>query len=182
MTSVEDQRSNVTTIAYDSADRVATITGPDSSTQLISSYQEQGWTNSGTSGSPAPATLMAAAATTYTDPNGNVFQMRPDWFGLGQLGQATDPYGDVAANDITRQWPALSSRSTHSVELPSTMTTARAIPTKITYPDLTSDQYTYNSDYEPLTHTDANGHTTSYTYSGRQPHGRRGPPAQPVRQ
>ena len=39
-------------------------------------------------------------------------------------------------------------------------------PTKITYPDLTNDQYTYNSDSEPLTHTDGNGHTTSYTYDG----------------
>ena len=36
--------------------------------------------------------------------------------------------------------------------------------TQETYPDGNTDQYTYNSDSEPLTHTDANGHTTSYTY------------------
>ena len=75
----------MTTIAYDSAERVGTITLPDGTTQLFSSYQEQGWTNSGTSGSPAAATLLAVAATTYTDPNGNTFQIRPDWMGLGQL-------------------------------------------------------------------------------------------------
>jgi YD repeat-containing protein len=57
MTQVDNQRSYLTTIAYDSAERVGTITLPDSSTQLFSSYQEQGWTNSGTSGSPAAATL-----------------------------------------------------------------------------------------------------------------------------
>ena len=79
---------------------MGTITRPDSSTQLFSSYQEQGWTNSGTSGSPAAATLLAAAATTYTDPNGNTTQMRPDWMGLGQLGESTDPYGNVSATDI----------------------------------------------------------------------------------
>jgi YD repeat-containing protein len=38
------------------------------------------------------------------------------------------------------------------------------MPSKITYPDLTNEQYTYNSDNEPLTHTDANGNTTTYTY------------------
>ena len=64
--------------------------GPDGTTQLFSSYQEQGWTNSGTSGSPAAATLQAEAATTYTDPNGNTFQIRPDWMGLGQLSESTD--------------------------------------------------------------------------------------------
>ena len=64
---------------------------PDGATQLFSSYQEQGWTNSGTSGSPAAATLLAAAATTYTDPNGNSFQIRPDWMGLGQLSQSDRP-------------------------------------------------------------------------------------------
>ena len=44
-----------------------------------------------------------------------------------------------------------------SGESRSITTTAWAIPTKITYPDLTNDQYTYNSDSEPLTHTNGNG-------------------------
>ena len=100
MTQVQDQRSNVVTVVYDSSERVGTIALPDGATQLFSSYQEQGWTNSGTSGSPAAATLLAEAATTYTDPNGNTFQTRPDWMGLGQLGQATDAYGNVTSNDL----------------------------------------------------------------------------------
>ncbi len=79
MTSVEDQRTNVTTVVYDSAGRVGTITLPEGASQLFSPYQEQGWTNSGTSGSPAPATLLAASNTTYTDPNGNASQTSPDW-------------------------------------------------------------------------------------------------------
>jgi YD repeat-containing protein len=100
MTSVEDQRTNVTTVVYDSTERVGTIARADGTNQLFSSDQEAGWTNSGTSTSPAPGTLLAAAATSYTDPRGNLEKMRPDWYGLGQLGQATDANGDVATNDI----------------------------------------------------------------------------------
>ena len=126
MTQVKDQRANVTTVAYDSAERVGTITLPDGATQLFSSYQEQGWTNSGTSGSPAAATLLAEAATTYTDPNGNTFQTRPDWYGLGQLGQSTDAYGNVSTNDAARQRRCRTSRSTRWAGSRSTSTTARA--------------------------------------------------------
>ena len=177
MTQVQDQRSNMATVAYDSAERVGTITRPDASTQLFSPYQEQGWTNSGTSGSPAAATLLAEAATTYTDPNGNTFQIRPDWIGLGQLGEATDPYGNVSANDISTPTglpivsiDALGRITQYNYD-------SLGNPTKITYPDLTNDQYTYNSDSEPLTHTDGNGHTTSYTYDGQwQPDRHQGRP------
>ena len=77
---------NVVTVSYDSAERVGTITRPDLTTEEFSADQEQGWTNSGTSGSPAAATLLAAAARTYTDPNGNVTTVRPDWYGLGTTG------------------------------------------------------------------------------------------------
>ena len=38
--------------------------------------------------------------------------------------------------------------------------------TEVVYPDATTEQYTYNSDSEPLTYTNANGETTSYTYDG----------------
>ena len=38
--------------------------------------------------------------------------------------------------------------------------------TSILYEDANSEQYTYNSDSEPLTYTDANGNTTNFTYDG----------------
>ena len=100
LTQYQDPLSHTTSVSYDSAERVGTITRPDGTTQLISSYQEQGWTNGGTSGSPASATLLAQAATTYTDPNGNTTEIQPDWMGLGQVGQTIDPYLDVTTNDL----------------------------------------------------------------------------------
>jgi RHS repeat-associated protein len=164
MTVVQDQRGYLTSIAYDSAARVGTISLPEGATQLFSSYQEQGWTNSGTSGSPAAATLQAESVTNYTDPNGNSAQIRPDWTGLGQLSESTDPYGNVSANDdsTSNGLPYVSidplSRITQTVY------DSQGSPVTIAYPDLTEDQFTYNSDDEPLTHTDGNSHTTSYTY------------------
>ncbi len=53
LTKIEDPLTNVISITYDSAGRVGTITRPDLSTEEFSPYQEQGWTNTGTSGSPA---------------------------------------------------------------------------------------------------------------------------------
>ena len=130
-------------MVYDSAERVGTITLPDGASQLVSPYQEQGWTNSGTSGSPAPATLLAAPNTTYTDPNGNSFRdPAPTGTGLGQLNQAIDPYGDVATNDLQRQRPAQRHRRPRSTGSRSTPTTARGMPTTITYPDLSQSTST----------------------------------------
>jgi hypothetical protein len=48
------------------------VTRADSTTETFSAAQEQGWTNSGTSGSPAAATLLAEVGSTYTDPLGDV--------------------------------------------------------------------------------------------------------------
>jgi YD repeat-containing protein len=60
MTQVTDPRGNTLTVSYDSAGRAATLTRPDSSTQLITPYQEAGYSTSGTSsGSPATAILLA---------------------------------------------------------------------------------------------------------------------------
>ena len=63
MTSVTEPSSageptKITTITYDSAERVGTITPADSTTEEFSPAQVQGWTNSGTSGSPAPSVLL----------------------------------------------------------------------------------------------------------------------------
>ena len=86
-------------ITYDSASRVATISRPDSTTEKFTNDQEAGWTNSGTSGSPAPATLLAQAGGTYTSPNSNLTTIQPDWMGLGQAGNIIDPLGNVQLFD-----------------------------------------------------------------------------------
>ncbi len=99
LTQLKDPMSNVVTISYDSAGRVGTITQPDLTTQEFSADQEQGWTNSGTSGSPAAATLLAAAGSAFTDANSNVTTIRPDWLGLGTAGQVTDALGDTETFD-----------------------------------------------------------------------------------
>ena len=63
-----DANSHTVSVAYDSAGRVGTITRPDSTTEKFTNDQESGWTNSGTSVSPAPATLLAQAGSTLHQP------------------------------------------------------------------------------------------------------------------
>ena len=89
------------TIAYDSAEWASTITRPDSTTQTFFPNQEQGWTNSGTSGSPAAAALLATASSVYTDPNGNVTNQLPDWNGQGLTDVSIDALGNVSSYDRT---------------------------------------------------------------------------------
>ena len=52
LTQIKDPRSNTTTIVYDSAGRVGTISRPDGTSEEFTNDQESGWTNSGTSASP----------------------------------------------------------------------------------------------------------------------------------
>ena len=87
--------SKIVTITYDAAERVGTISQPDSTTEEFSPAQTQGWTNSGTSGSPAPATLLAAAGSTLHRPQRQRTTIRPDWWGLGPAGQSTDALGNT---------------------------------------------------------------------------------------
>ena len=165
MTKVEDPLTHSVTITYDSAERVGTIALPDSSTQLFSAYQEQGWTNSGTSGSPATATLLAQAVASYTDPNGYASQLAFDWMGLGQVVQSTDALGDVTTYDVSNLGLA-----TVAIDPLDRITqfayNSSGDVTEEIYPDGTDDTYTYNSDSEPLTSTNADGKTTTYTYNG----------------
>ena len=101
LTQITDPRSKTVTISYDSADRVATISRPDSTTETFTNFQESGWTNSGTSLSPASPTLLAQASGTYTSPNSNTTTIQPDWLGLGMTGNQIDALGDVAMYDRT---------------------------------------------------------------------------------
>ena len=169
MTSVTEPSSageptKTTTIVYDSAERVSTITRPDGSNEHFLADQEQGWTNSGTSSNPAPAVLLATAATVYTDPLGNVTYDSPDWRGMGLTNQTTDALGNVST--VYRDGNGL---ATVTID-PLNRVTQEAYDgkgnvTKITYADLSTTTYgTYNSFAEPSSMTDQLGRTTNYTY------------------
>ena len=175
MTSVTEPKSTgeptkITTITYDSAERVGTVTRADSTTEEFSAGQEQGWTNSGTSGSPAPSTLLAQVGSTSTDPLSNVTTSRPDWYGLGQTSQATDALSNVTTYDLNAN-----ALATVTIDPLNRITQAaydsKGNVTKITYPDLNTTLYgTYNSFAEPATMTDELGRVTTYTYDS---HGNR---------
>ena len=94
LTQITDPNSHTATINYDSGGRVSSINRPDSTTEDFTNDQEAGWTNSGTSGSPAPSTLLAVAGSTYTSPNSNTTTIQPDWMGMGQPGNVIDPLGN----------------------------------------------------------------------------------------
>ncbi len=138
-------------IAYDSAERVGTITRPDASTEEFSPYQEQGWTNSGTSGSPAPATLLAAGGRDLHRP-----QRQPDG-AAARLVRA----GDDRASRST-PWATSSTYDLNSNGLPTVaidpLNRITRSPTmvqgNVTEHDLSrwnNGRCTYNSYSEPLT-------------------------------
>ena len=169
LTQVTDPNSKTVSVTYDSAERVSTITRPDSSVEKFVADQEEGWvaSGSGTSGSPASATLLAEAAASYTDPLGNLSQTRPDWYGEALTNQTTDPLGNITTTDRD-----VNGLATISIDQDNRVTRESydsvGNPLTITYPGLNTDHYTYNSFSEPLTHTDGNGNTTNakYTYDG----------------
>jgi YD repeat-containing protein len=162
MTSVTEPSSageptKIVTIMYDASERVSTITRPDSTTEAFSAAQEQGWTNGGTSTSPAAPTLQAQVGTVYTDPLGNTTTYRPDWRGMGYTAQAVDALGNVTTHDRDANGLA-----TITVDPLNRITQAaydsHGNVTKTTYPDLTTTTYgAYNSFAEPASMTDQLG-------------------------
>jgi RHS repeat-associated protein len=165
LTKITDPRSNSVTISYDSASRVTSVSLPESATEDFTNDQEAGWTNSGTSGSPAPATLLAQAGGTYTSPNGNLTTIQPDWMGLGQAGNIIDPLGNVQLFD--RNSNGLATIAVDQVNRNTQYNhDSKGNVTSIVYEDGNSESYTFNSDSQPLTFTNADGNTTSFTYSG----------------
>ncbi len=163
LTQVTDPNSKTVTIAYDAAERASTITRSDNTTQTLFPNQEQGWTNSGTSGSPAAATLLATATSTYTDPNGNVTNKLPDWNGQGLSDVYIDPLGNVASYD--RNGNGLATVTIDRLNrINQYAYNSQGDITQLTNPDLTTEQYSYNSFSEVTQFTDENGHTYTYTY------------------
>lgn len=165
-TRVTDPRSKTVTITYDSIGRVSGTTQPDGSAQAFTPCQKQGYDTTGTSGSPAPALLLAEAQASYTDPLNNTFTMRPDWRGMGLLNQATDQSGNTATYNRT-----VNGLATVTIDRLARISQdaydSSGNVTQHTYPDGNTEKYTYNSFAEPLTHTDPNNHTTTYTYDGQ---------------
>jgi YD repeat-containing protein len=120
--------------------------------------------STGTLASPAPATLLAEATATFTDPNSNTTTLRPDWNGQGETITATDGLGNVATLD--RNSNGLPTVMLGPLGRITRYTSYDSLgnPTQIILPDGNQDNYTYNSVSEVLTHTDANNHTTTYAY------------------
>jgi RHS repeat-associated protein len=165
LTQITDARSHTSTIAYDSAGRVGTISRPDSTSETFTNHQESGWTNSGTSGSPAAATLLAQAGGTYTSPNGNLTTIQPDWNGFGLGGNVIDPIGNVQLYD--RDSNGLATVAVDQVNRNTQYKyDSKGNVTQIIFEDDNTQQYTYNSDSEPVTFTNENSKTTNFTYDG----------------
>jgi len=166
LTTLENPRSYTTTIAYNYADRVTTVTRADASTDLLSALQMQGLvpSGSGTSGSPATPVLVAQAQATYTDPRSNAWPDRLDWLGFGTATQQIDPLGNTAvtyrdANGLP--WLSsdpLANRTRYNFD-------GSGNVTKITNPDDSTKQYTYNSFAEVTKYTDETSDVTTYTYN-----------------
>jgi len=166
LTTLENPRSNTTTIAYNYADRVTTVTRADASTDQLSALQIQGLvpSGSGTSGSPATPVLVAQAQATYTDPRSNAWPDRLDWLGFGTATQGIDPLSDTTvtyrdANGLP--WLSsdpLANRTRYNFDSSGNVT-------KITNPDDSTKQYTYNSFAEVTKYTDETNNVTTYTYN-----------------
>ncbi|MBI3461477.1 MAG: RHS repeat protein, partial [Planctomycetes bacterium] len=85
MISMTDPRSQITSFTYNFAGRVTTATRPDSTTEQLKALQLQSLCDSGecTQGQPGTALLAAGAVADYTDPRGNAWDHRLDWWGFG---------------------------------------------------------------------------------------------------
>ncbi|MFI5460085.1 MAG: hypothetical protein ACHRXM_32095, partial [Isosphaerales bacterium] len=163
LTQSTDGNSKTVSVAYDSSERASTITRPDSTTETFVADQERGWTNSGTSGSPAAATLLAEARSTYTDPDGNVTDLRPDWNGQGLTNVDVDALGNVATYD--RDSNGLSTIAVDRLNrIEQRVFDNKGNTTQHIYADLNSEYDSYNSFSEVTKYTDASNNVTSYTY------------------
>jgi len=82
---------------------------------------------------------------------------------MGVTGVQVDALGNVATYDLTSN--GLATVAIDQVNRISLFTfDSKGNMTKEVYPDLNSIDYTYNSDAEPLTYTNAENNVTSYTY------------------
>ena len=86
-----------------------------------------------------------------TDPNSNTTDVRTDRSGLGMASQLTDPDGNVSTLDLdSNGLPIVAVDRLNRISR--FVYDSSGNITKQAYPDLNTDQYTYNSFSEPLTH------------------------------
>jgi YD repeat-containing protein len=171
MTSLVDPRANATSVAYNFAGRVGTSTRPDGTTEQFKALQLQALCDAGqcTQGQPGAALLAAEAVADYTDPRGNAWDTRLDWWGFGTATQVTNPLGQAnPAGHMTvvhRDANGVMSQSTDRLSRNHYFTLdAKGNPTKITNPDLTTQLFQYNSFSQPTQHTNELGKVTTLTY------------------
>jgi YD repeat-containing protein len=154
LTTLSDPRSSGTTyttsFSYNSAGQVSGVTQPDGSTESFTAQQSFGLaaSGSGTSSSPAPATLAASAVSSYVDGNGHTWVSYLDGLGFGTPIEQIDPLGDTTltyrdANDLAWLSSDPLGRSTRS------FFDSMGNTTEIVYPDGTYGTATYNSFAEP---------------------------------
>ena len=118
----------------------------------------------------ATPALLAAATSSYTDPNGNVTNQLPDWNGQGLTNVYIDALGNVASYDriATGQSTGLATVTIDSVNrISQYVYNSQGEMTLLTNPDLTTEQYSYNSFSEATQYTDENGHVYTYTYDSK---------------
>ncbi len=171
MNTLVDPLSNTTTFTYNFAGRMTMVTRPDSTTETFKALQLQSLCDSGecTSGQPGAALLAAEAVSDYTDPRGNAWDTRLDWWGFGTTTQLTDPLGQttpaghmsVYHRDANGSLTAVTDRLSRNEAL---ALDAKANPTKITHPDLTTRLFDFNSNSQPTKQTDELGRVTTWTY------------------
>jgi YD repeat-containing protein len=165
LTTLTDPNSHTTTFTYNSADRVSSVTQPDSTTEQLTAMQMNGWAAAGSSN--VTAVLLATGdQAQFTDGNNNVWNYGLDWLGFGKTVLAADPLGDTSL--IYRDpnglpWMASDPLARRTRDFFDNL----GNPTKIVQADDSYAQYQYNSFSEPTQYTDPTGDTTTYTYNSK---------------
>jgi len=140
-----DPLTNATTVDYDFAGRVTTITRPDDSQENFTASQVIGLValGNGTEQDPAVATLLEDADAVYEDALGNTWNTQLDMIGYGLPIIATDPLDNVTMT--YRDDDGLPGRVTDALGL-------------IT-------EYDYDTGGNPITVTRADGSVYAYQYN-----------------
>ena len=167
LTTLTDPNNNTTTFTYNFADRVASATQADGSTEQLAAEQMNGLATPGTgsSGDPAAAVLRATGdQAQFTDANDDVWVTSLDWLGFGLDTLDADPLGDTSviyrdANGL----PWLSAdplgRATRD------FFDNRGNITETVAPDGSTQEYSYNQFSEVAQYTSQIDAVTTYSYN-----------------
>ena len=92
--------ANVVTISYDARDESEQSRVPTSRPKSSAPTRSRAAPTPAPPAARPPRPCWPRPPRRYTDPNGNVTTIRPDWYGLGMTGVAIDALGDVATYDL----------------------------------------------------------------------------------